>query len=294
MKRLALHTDILPSVTRALAGQGEPHPYGDTDFAADQLSCLSNAMIFDCRRLDAEFVSDTGAAARHEMEQTNDIVRPPFPCCYFEFADGVAVLSVETDHFGATEEKLGTSVQYRTYFGWSAWDNGDWQGASSPTAEFPNGVCIEDETVAPFWTLMNSFNPADDVMADRGGDHLIGVLSLLSEKLLASEFQPDPEPALTRARLKRGRLPLSADSHVLTLNLAAIRSAARPPSIGSHESPRLHWRRGHWRALHRGSEFESKAWVRRCLVGDPTRGAIHKDYRLAWRQPLLAASGVAA
>ncbi len=45
---------------------------------------------------------------------------------------------------------------------------------------------------------------------------------------------------------------------------------------GTHASPRLHERRGHWRTLESGR----KVWVRECLVGDPHLGVIEKDYKL--------------
>lgn len=45
---------------------------------------------------------------------------------------------------------------------------------------------------------------------------------------------------------------------------------------GTHASPRLHERRGHWRTIANGR----KVWVRDCLVGDPDRGVVEKDYRV--------------
>lgn len=44
---------------------------------------------------------------------------------------------------------------------------------------------------------------------------------------------------------------------------------------GTHASPRLHERRGHWRNLSDGR----KVWVRDCLVGNPDLGVVEKDYR---------------
>lgn len=45
---------------------------------------------------------------------------------------------------------------------------------------------------------------------------------------------------------------------------------------GTHASPRLHERRGHWRNLSDGR----KVWVRDCLVGNPDLGVVEKDYRV--------------
>lgn len=45
---------------------------------------------------------------------------------------------------------------------------------------------------------------------------------------------------------------------------------------GTHASPRWHIRRGHWRTLANGR----RVFVRECEVGDQSRGAVMKDYRL--------------
>ena len=78
--------------------------------------------------------------------------------------------------------------------------------------------------------------------------------------------------ALNKARTKRGRAPLS-DYHILRL---AHRYVTRgEPLGGTHATPRLHFRRGHWRHLP-----SAKTWVRWCLVGDPDLGFVNKEYRL--------------
>lgn len=80
--------------------------------------------------------------------------------------------------------------------------------------------------------------------------------------------------SLNRAREKRGKLPLF-DYHVVQL-AHRTRPANLPPEHESERnSPRLHFRRGHWR------HFETfKTWVNWMLVGDPDLGFIDKHYRL--------------
>jgi len=73
---------------------------------------------------------------------------------------------------------------------------------------------------------------------------------------------------------------------VLSLNLAETRKRAITARLGEHESPMLHWRRGHWRTLHRLSEFERRTWIKRCLVGNPEKGFVAKRYNLRW-QPTI-------
>ncbi len=80
---------------------------------------------------------------------------------------------------------------------------------------------------------------------------------------------------LNAARVRRGKLPLS-DYHIINL---AHRERPAPLPLdhegGTHRSPRLHFRRGHWRHL-----VNHKTWVKWTLVGDPDLGFIDKDYRL--------------
>ena len=45
---------------------------------------------------------------------------------------------------------------------------------------------------------------------------------------------------------------------------------------GTHASPRLHDRRGHWRTTASGK----RVWVKDCKVGDASRGVVFKDYKI--------------
>lgn len=45
---------------------------------------------------------------------------------------------------------------------------------------------------------------------------------------------------------------------------------------GAHKSPRMHERMGHWRHYKSGK----RTWVKRCVVGDPNKGVITKDYNV--------------
>lgn len=80
---------------------------------------------------------------------------------------------------------------------------------------------------------------------------------------------------LNKARAKKGKLPVF-DYHAVTL---ARRARALPlpeaSAPGERGSPRLHFRRGHWRHL-----SHHKVWINWTLVGDPDLGFIDKHYRL--------------
>jgi hypothetical protein len=223
--------------------------------------------------------------------------RLPFDDCYFEFDGCLGVLAMEfahkkfrgelTDELIADDEALAAG-DIRNFgihllpLNWLDVKPQDFSPRFDGTGTFDY---YEEDDANSNYVLFCEYPPYEGTQ--RGGRLLAGVLTLLNERLVASEYRPDPQPDLTAARMRRGRLPLSSASRVLTINTAAVRRIAIKPE-GTHESPRLHWRRGHWRILHRYSEFESRTWVRRCLVGDPDRGSVHKDYRLVWSPPMLA------
>lgn len=77
---------------------------------------------------------------------------------------------------------------------------------------------------------------------------------------------------LNRIREDEGKVPLYS-YHVVKLSERHRASAKRFGGI--HKSPRLHFRRGHWR------HFEThKTWIKWMLVGNPELGFVDKEYRL--------------
>jgi hypothetical protein len=294
IQKLGLHSHIMPAVK--LRAEQETLPR-DTRFD-EQLEALQRATVFDCRGLDYQFVRDTGRAALEEGRELKLPVRLPFGTCYFEFDGEMAVLAQEMDF----PEEGRMEVEFFPYLGWGAGPSpdGDFvdpgmtaedyaEGLDAAYGSFTNGALTDDGEPAEYFEEVNS-HAVDSIALEQGAEFLSAVLTLLNDHLVASEVRPDPAPRLNSARAKKGRLPLSSETRVLTINTAAVRRAVAGKRLLKHESPRLHWRRGHWRVLHRGSEFESRAWVRRCLVGDPSRGSVHKDYRIVWNQPMLQAT----
>lgn len=284
MKRMLIHSHFLPALQRALSIESDT--YRGENFYEERLCCLSGAIVFDCTKLPAEFVRATGEVAWEEYKQTGRRVKLPFEACYFEFEGALGLVAHHTSWQDGEDD--GDSVEFRSYVAWDTIEEtaefispefGEFHPFHGEDGEIP-------EDVDPFFAHVNSTNVAADVGIERAAKLLLGVLSLLNEHLLGSELNPDPHPVRSAKLKKQDRPPTSSDVRVLTINAAAVRRAAVTPT-GSHESPRLHWRRGHWRVLHRGSEFESRAWVNKCLVGDLERGFIAKDYRLVWHQPML-------
>ena len=94
----------------------------------------------------------------------------------------------------------------------------------------------------------------------------------LDAEVIETECVRAPEK-LNKAREKRGEPPLR-DYHIVSL-AQRHRAAPLPDHERRHRSPRLHFRRGHWRHYE-----EHRTWVRWTLVGNPDLGFIEKEYRL--------------
>lgn len=83
-----------------------------------------------------------------------------------------------------------------------------------------------------------------------------------------------PATATNARKLREGKPP---STYAWRTIVVAPTPPRRPAAGGTHASPRLHERRGHWRRLHNGDSV----WVRSCLVGDPDRGVVEHDYRVS-------------
>lgn len=75
-------------------------------------------------------------------------------------------------------------------------------------------------------------------------------------------------------RIKQGKLPIY-ETKILTIDTSYSASGRKEAGSGTHASPRQHLRRGHIRRLPSGN-----IWINSCVVGDPSKGTIHKQYRV--------------
>lgn len=266
MKSLDLYEKLLP-----------------TTVDPEMKDALSRAIPFDCRDLPYTFVLDTGLATMEEMAATNDIVRLPYHYSYFEFASELCVIANEVTHHSGDRleqgddlgDDLGTTVETRTFV--KATVPGDYFRSSF--GEFANGVLIPGLEPSDFFEVFNTDRDEDDDVETLGATMVLGALTLLKEKFVIDYDTGQPAiPKLSRFwKHRRGNPPTM---HHVTVNVPNIKRRATHGG-GTHESPQLHWRRGHYRVYHRGSEFEKRGWARKCLVGDPSRGfCLNTSYRL--------------
>jgi hypothetical protein len=86
---------------------------------------------------------------------------------------------------------------------------------------------------------------------------------------------PTPEEAVTnRKRISKGKKPL-IEFKVATIEGKKTMMSSTPH--GTHASPRLHWRRGHWR---RTPKSGKQIWIAPMEVGDEENGKIIKTYAI--------------
>lgn len=100
---------------------------------------------------------------------------------------------------------------------------------------------------------------------------IMNLLCVLSCTNAHIEDYPKPSKLKQDMRKKKGKLPFF-EFKVLTISSDKSQSTGSQPA-GSHSSPRVHLRRGHIRKL-----STKNIWVNSCVVGEKTKGVIHKDY----------------
>lgn len=236
---------------------------------------IPHSYVFDCRTLPTGFILDSGESFLEEPPEMRGPVRLPHPNCYFEFTGplGIHALAAEgvTDESDKEIPVFAVPILYTVAQGYAA-EGEPWMSSGS-FMNTANEPVIQD--------ALQSTHPSHKKWIDLGGKLVLGVLTLLRDRLLLNEAVPDPKPWVNKKRRALGKYPLSSARNILTVNVAAVKREAGYITLGHHESPALHWRRGHYRMLHRGTDDQKTTWVRRCLVGDPDRGFIsHRDFKL--------------
>lgn len=87
-------------------------------------------------------------------------------------------------------------------------------------------------------------------------------------------YVPVATKSLINAKRKaKGKGAVLFDWHTVEIAPTAPKSEHQG---GTHASPRLHDRRGHWRNTKSGK----RVWVRDCKVGDASKGVVFKDYEV--------------
>lgn len=113
----------------------------------------------------------------------------------------------------------------------------------------------------------------------QGNEAARGVLAAIGRWLASltpgtTAYRAKERPSLINSKRRaKGKPPALFDWHTVTI---APPPEPGPPKGGTHASPRLHDRRGHWRTTASGK----RVWVRDCKVGDASKGVVFKDYKI--------------
>ncbi len=98
------------------------------------------------------------------------------------------------------------------------------------------------------------------------------LLKIMGERMA---YQPTPQRTfINQKRQAKGKPALTFDWHTVAIEPPAPKNDAQG---GTHASPRLHERRGHWRTIKKSGK---RVWVRDCKVGDASKGVVFKDYEV--------------
>lgn len=255
---------------------------------------------YDCRKLDAGFLLDTGAEALVELDAGHALLHQGANICVYQFADCTAYVSscsygthILGKHETAKEFLNSETVPHLCVnvqlpgdpfpddsdemfdHEIEIWDRPSWEKLVA------NGVQDGEYKAQMFCGVGDGPDDGRDDGRLRAATMALGLLALMDERLLRQRTVAGSTLTKNARRLNEGRAPL-LPYRIVTLNLAETRRRTRSIALHQHESPRLHWRRGHWRVIGRMSEFERRTWIKRMLVGDPDKGFVQKHYRTIW------------
>jgi len=104
--------------------------------------------------------------------------------------------------------------------------------------------------------------------------HLMVMATLSKLSNASTGYRATPQNTLiNRKRKAKGKAAISFDWTTIEIGPKQEKSASQG---GTHASPRLHDRRGHWRKHPSGKAV----WVKPCKVGDPSLGVVFHDYKV--------------
>jgi hypothetical protein len=123
-----------------------------------------------------------------------------------------------------------------------------------------------------------NFTKLEETTSTRDIEHLSLVIAKLLDRLKTDTtqvYQPYVRNTfINQKRIKKGKPP-SFEWRTVTIEPKVVVSMSHG---GTHASPRLHDRRGHWRTMKKSGK---RVWVRDCKVGDPSKGVVFHDYKFS-------------
>lgn len=187
----------------------------------------------------------------------------PFPVCWFEFEDEGITWAFLTKQ--SRDSETGRYSFTAILFSRDALEiPGNPSGKWTVMAMFP----AEGASLADLFgkSIPKSYGVDPFRVLVTGVRRFVSIINCKNVHLMENS----PPSKLQKKRAKKGKTPLFS---YWTLHLRG-RGENGEEMGGTHESPRVHLRRGHPRQYAPGKW----TWVQPCVVGNPERGMVHKDY----------------
>lgn len=221
------------------------------------------------------FLPDQGIAVQAELKHLTPPIRLPHPCTVMEFtAEKWKIVLIAIEH---QRKDGGLSISTNLVADWGM-PSGIWSPGlyttfveCSPIPIGADGAIyadISDERTNKPVNVGEINYESWDAQMTACTLSLILALQCCNVK---TSIIPASVP-LNKKRAAKGKLPF-VDYKILTIDGAGTTT---PTNGGTHASPRQHLRRGHIRRL----SDERRVWVQQCMVGDPRKGLIVKDYQV--------------
>lgn len=141
------------------------------------------------------------------------------------------------------------------------------------------GLWLPDDGVSPYPQSVQGHERLEAFflysMAHIGCHGVLGSVAALASKSTKQEIVP-ASAKLNKAREKKGKLPICEYRKVIIGAAADMPKSIAGVSVDGRASPRLHWRRGHYRTL----PSNVRVPVAPALVGLSDNGIINKDYAI--------------
>jgi hypothetical protein len=278
-------SELLPKVLAAV-----PRDLDEEMHVEDVVHASRESQRFDCSKLHPGFLIDTALERENELREHGNGIALPFPNCIFEFPDCVVLAGYSSITSGEEEADYVVFRAMRFFDAVCPFAFVELHSRRSATLFDMNSDPDDGSYLDPAGFPLSEVTQVDKTLGDKpkeeglqrhGALLALGLITLMEEKLI--RHRTIGGASLTRnARRKNEGKPELKSYRIVTLNLAETRRRVSGVRLMKHESPMLHWRRGHWRTLGRMSEFEKRTWVKRCLVGNPDKGFVNKHYRAIW------------
>lgn len=118
-------------------------------------------------------------------------------------------------------------------------------------------------------------NKVDSNLEEIKPIHRMLLACMIKLNKASTGFRATPQNTfINKKRQAKGKPALTFDWH--TVEITPPQEKA-PYQGGTHASPRLHDRRGHWRYIKKSNK---QVWVLPCKVGDASKGVVFKDYKV--------------